>query len=69
MNHNNTGKVEGRQHSVHEISGIRSNIHVQFGVWQIEIMILSQVILIPVFFPQYTMELLFFLSYHWPHLL
>jgi len=44
-----TGKVEGRQHSVHEISGIRSNIHVQFGACQIEIMILSQVILIPVF--------------------
>lgn len=46
---------------MHEISGIRSYIHVQFGAWQIEIMILSQVILIPVFFPQYTMELLFFL--------
>ena len=44
-----TGKVEGRQHSVHEISGIRSNIHVQFGACQIEIMILSQVILIHVF--------------------
>lgn len=37
-----TGKVEGRQHSVHEISGIRSNIRLQLGACQIEIMILSQ---------------------------